>query len=124
MIQKGICEECQGEYEYEYNPKFPRKYCYACSAQKKASYEAQGPKDAVQPVNVPATKPGEVEHLQTKYTFDAKQTKPNGHATMYTSYAKDIFCGFLSYKKEGMIKDEELMDVCIKLVKQAKEAFE
>jgi len=37
--QKGICEECKSEYEYEYNPKYPRKYCPVCSAKKKAEYE-------------------------------------------------------------------------------------
>jgi len=39
MKQKGICEECKKEYEYEYNPKYPRKYCPECSAAKKAAYE-------------------------------------------------------------------------------------
>ncbi len=50
--------------------------------------------------------------------------KSNGNGSMYAAYAKDIFCGFLMYKKEGMISDDELMALSIKLVKQAKEAFE
>ncbi len=37
--QKGICEECKAEYEYEYNAKYPRKYCPKCSAEKKQAFE-------------------------------------------------------------------------------------
>ena len=43
--QKGICQnpDCDlpkgKEYEYDYNPKYPRKYCPECSAKKKQEYE-------------------------------------------------------------------------------------
>ncbi len=36
--QKGICVECKNEYKYDYNPKYPRKYCPECSAKKKAEF--------------------------------------------------------------------------------------
>ena len=49
--QKGICVECKAEYEYEYNAKYPRKYCTPCSAKKKAEYKAitQVPKGSPRP---------------------------------------------------------------------------
>ena len=48
--------------------------------------------------------------------------KPNGQATMYTSYAKDIFCALT--KEIPKVMPEEYMKTAIELVKQAKEAFE
>lgn len=41
MTEKTInCAECNVEFTFEENPKFPRKYCLNCSAKKKAEYEA------------------------------------------------------------------------------------
>ena len=41
MTTKTInCAECQVEFTYEENPRFPRKYCLNCSARKKASFQA------------------------------------------------------------------------------------
>ncbi len=41
MTTKTInCAECEVEFTYEENPRFPRKYCLNCSAKKKASFEA------------------------------------------------------------------------------------
>tara|TARA_Y100000310_G_scaffold280361_1_gene300049 strand:+ start:3583 stop:3951 length:369 start_codon:yes stop_codon:yes gene_type:complete len=61
--QLGVCQECSKEYEYEYNPKYPRKYCPECSAAKKAAFnDMQDPK--VYPVERPydnATKPREIK---------------------------------------------------------------
>ena len=54
-MQKGICQECQKEYDYEYNPKFPRKYCPECSAKKKAEFEGRPVTDS-EPLNVPVVK--------------------------------------------------------------------
>lgn len=52
-------------------------------------------------------------------------TKPSGNGSMYTSYAKDIFCALFEIRKKGDITEiEELMRSSINLVKQAKEAFE
>ena len=116
-IQKGICTECSKEYEYEYNPQFPRKYCHECSAAKKASYSAGDvPKQqtsTAQPVNAPVVK------IPTA----------NQHTTMYVSYAKDIFCTLWESKFYPDIPKnddavENTMAVSINLVKQAKKAFE
>lgn len=54
--QKGICEECKNEYEYDYNPKYPRKYCHECSAKKKASFEGTNGDDAPEVIKI-ADKP-------------------------------------------------------------------
>ena len=51
-----------------------------------------------------------------------KPIYPNNHTTMYTSYAKDIFCEI--WEKGGQTPSEDIMDIAIELVKQAKEAFE
>lgn len=38
-MEKTInCEECNVEFTFEENPKYPRKYCLNCSAKKKKSY--------------------------------------------------------------------------------------
>ena len=110
MIQKGICAECGNEYEYEYNPKFPRKYCFECSAKKKAEFAGSAPK----PVNAPVM----------KIPADGKvgvgtPIKKDG-TTFYTAYAKDIFVAM--YEKD--FNKEDLMNMSINLVKQAREAFE
>lgn len=39
MTEKTIkCAECNVEFTYEENPKYPRKYCLNCSAKKKKEY--------------------------------------------------------------------------------------
>ena len=48
---------------------------------------------------------------------------PNRNTTMYVSYAKDIFCAIQeSYNKENATF-KDVMNDCIDLVKQAREAF-
>ena len=47
---------------------------------------------------------------------------PNKSTTMYVSYAKDIFCEI--YQEGNGISHDTVMGEAIKLVKQAKEAFE
>ena len=42
MKQKGICEECKKEYEYEYKKDYPRKYCHKCSAEKRKEFDKRG----------------------------------------------------------------------------------
>jgi len=111
MKQKGICEECKVEYEYEYNPKYPRKYCPACSAAKKKAYE-----DMQNAETFPVEKPG--------FTGMGQSTGPNNHTTMYVSYAKDIFCALMiddRNRTEDMLRRQ--MAIATTLVKQAKEAF-
>ena len=40
MTTKTInCAECDVEFTFEENTRFPRKYCLNCSAQKKASFK-------------------------------------------------------------------------------------
>ncbi len=55
-----------------------------------------------------------------------KVTNGNNHATMYTSYAKDIFCEIYDGTKvtEEIVDYDLLMKAAIELVKQAREAFE
>ncbi len=50
----------------------------------------------------------------------------NSNCTMYTSYAKDIFCKLCDIGEQPHNSEEgkTLMDSAIELVKQAKEAFE
>ncbi len=118
-IQKGICAECGKEYEYEYNPQFPRKYCHECSAAKKASYSPQQQTSTAQPVNAPVVKP------ETNILDLVKDEKK--HTTMYVGYAKDVFAALLGeYKDEAKVYEEwckKTMSISIELVKQAKEAF-
>ena len=102
MKQKGICEECGIEYEYEYNPKYPRKYCPECSAAKKQAYEDN---------NVPVEKPG--QPIETPKPIG----KTNSQTAMYVSYAKDIFCALV---EKGSSADHNTnMKVATNLVKQA-----
>ena len=42
MTKTINCAECNVEFTFEENPKYPRKYCLNCSAKKKASYESKG----------------------------------------------------------------------------------
>ena len=57
-IVTAICQECEKQFEYELNPKYPRKYCFECSAAKKASYEA------AEDIQVPVERPGEAPKTQ------------------------------------------------------------
>ena len=64
----------------------------------------------------------EVEKHPTKKATNGNSINQN----VYTSYAKDIFCGLVEDKTNMTINQEpkDLMNVTIDLVKQAKEAFE
>ena len=55
---------------------------------------------------------------------NSEKTIVNGKptTTMYTSYAKDIFCAIRV--EDTQIPTKDVMDIAIKLVKQAREAFE
>ena len=50
--------------------------------------------------------------------------KPMNYTTMYVSYAKDIFTCLITQANENTETGGQIMDTAIKLVKQAKEAFE
>jgi len=50
MTKTINCAECEVEFTFEENPRFPRKYCLKCSANKKAMFQAsQVPKGAPRP---------------------------------------------------------------------------
>ena len=110
----AICQECGKQFDYILKPGFPRKYCPECSAIKKAEYASKQPIVDEKPEVV---KMG--EKINLGYPVPQKAVQ-NNHATMYTSYAKDIFCAV--YKNEML--GETVMQEAIELVKQAKEAFE
>ena len=63
-IVTAICQECGKQFEYELNPKYPRKYCFECSAAKKASYEAA--EDMQVPVERPGQTPAPVEKTEPR----------------------------------------------------------
>jgi len=47
MTEKTInCAECNVEFTFEENPKYPRKYCLSCSAKKKKQYAEKDEKYA------------------------------------------------------------------------------
>ena len=97
----AVCQECGKQFEYVLKEGFPRKYCFDCSAKKKASFEA---KQTDTPI---VEKPGKVA-----------QSVPNGQAAMYVSYAKDLFLGL-----DENIPVIKRMELATGLIKQAKEAF-
>ena len=60
---------------------------------------------------------------KSEYTKTYTPRDPDKKTTMYVSYAKDLFICLNGVLGKD-ISAEELMDKCIELVKQAKEAFE
>lgn len=66
-------------------------------------------------------KPMDKVPQETEVSRGFPKTSTNG--SMYTSYAKDIFCALLEKTKEDS-NIPDMMDLAINLVKQAKEAFE
>ena len=107
--QKGICEECETKYEYEYNPKYPRKYCLDCSAKKKQDYEDN---------NIPTEKPVAVPNKDIPISI------PNKNTTMYVSYAKDIVVAqLMTHKNLENTNIHVMMKTAIDLVKQAIKEF-
>ena len=103
----AICQECNKQFEYVLKPGFPRKYCLECGEAKKASYAAKAA-PSENGLNLTPQKPGKVD-----------ESDPKGSTTMYVGYAKDIFCEI--YEKD--FNKEDLMNMAINLVKQAREAF-
>ena len=72
-------------------------------------------------VELKKQKPEEKVEVVKPYEQDGSK-----HATMYVSYAKDIFLGLLnSITREGAARPaDDLMKKAIELVKQAREEFE
>ena len=119
--QKGICEECKVEYEYEYNPKFPRKYCPECSAKKKQEWEAM--QEDVPQAPKPAT-PGEFEVVRPGEpkvnTYVVDMPKPKVFPKDPVGLAVDIFCALINnplYDKG--VPTGDVMDLATDLVKRA-----
>ena len=74
MTEKTInCAECNVEFTFEENPKYPRKYCLNCSALKKKEFKGMSKTEAkVTPDNelgAPVEKPGD--------TYERVPMKPN-----------------------------------------------
>ena len=69
--------------------------------------------------DVPVEKPGETTIMGGGCPEYQKNSKT---ASMYTSYAKDIYCSLPMEARVGL--EKENMNLAISLVKQAKEAFE
>jgi len=111
----AVCGECSKQFEYELKPGYPRKYCFECSAIKKATYEN---KSLAEP-KVPVVK------VDGTYVGNNPKVAQSGskHTTMYVSYAKDIFCALVNNKASSDDFQRD-MNCAIELVKQAKEAFE
>ena len=118
--QKGICEECKQEYEYEYNPKYPRKYCHECSAKKKAEFAGQQPDgDFIAPV---PQKPG----IQIGMPATPRPPKSKEYEKDPVGLAVEVFCAIMQdlHDKETRMNEIDVMKESINLVKQAREAFE
>jgi len=41
MIKKRKCFDCKKEFEYNYNPRYVKKYCKECGAKRKKMWENQ-----------------------------------------------------------------------------------
>lgn len=114
----AICQECNKQFEYELKPGFPRKYCPACSASKKAAYEAtqgEAPVDTVKPGQIGIGGDPRIgdpnkanERLQIR-----KPVKGTAYEKDPVGLAVEVFCS-----------DKDMtMEAAILHVKQAQEAF-
>ena len=117
--QKGICEECKAEYEYEYNPKYPRKYCPECSAKKKQAYEDNKPVEVVkpgEPVKVHQEAPkeikaptGEYQSLVYNKTLSANSYevgKSGSRFKIYFESVKELQEKMAELKTAGLMEEE------------------
>ena len=78
-MEKKICEQCNAEFEYVLNPKFPRKYCKPCSAAKKVLYEAKQ-NGGVPEGELPLKSDGEPNVHHCDITgYDTKLTNPKAN---------------------------------------------
>ena len=123
-MQKGICEECKKEYDYEYNPKYPRKYCPECSAKKKAQYEnKQLPEQKPELINGTETRLVKQEEVnpqvqESKHDIVISRTeKPHSYEfgkagarhKIYYGNVKELHDQIRMLKAEGLIEQEELL---------------
>lgn len=116
----GICQECRKQFDYVLKPGFPRKYCLECSQIKKAQYENKPLNQFDSQEDTPPMETQKIEGIRSQHII----TQKNGqYTTMYVSYAKDIFCEFAKTQGKDLSAIDD-MTLAIKLVKQAREAFE
>ena len=68
-MEKTInCADCEIEFKFEENPKFPRKYCLNCGARRKKEFK-QGTTDTFSKAETPEV---------VKFTSGGKAPKDNG----------------------------------------------
>ena len=86
--KKNNCAECNVEFTFEENPKYPRKYCLNCSAKKKAAWiDGKQTPNAVNSKDV-EFKP-EVVHVRTPEQIDEyerKHPKPKDNGNKYAEH--------------------------------------
>lgn len=114
------CGNCNAQFTYTPPVGYAdnRKYCDPCKKQKAAEWENRGA-----PVQTPVA--GDVAPLPVTNVGEMPKAE-NKSTAMYVSYAKDIFIASISDQKEPMdpVEVTVVMQICINLVKQAREAFE
>ena len=83
-MEKTInCENCNVEFTFEENPKYPRKYCLNCSAKKKQEWDGKGDQKYSKsgygaPVKKPTEMFGGIEPKSTKeYHLSPEQVRSN-----------------------------------------------
>ena len=59
MIQTMNCLDCGQSFQFEPNPAFPRKYCDACSKQRKLNWNAKKTQAVAQTAQSPQIQPQE-----------------------------------------------------------------
>ena len=106
MTKTINCAECDVEFTFEENPKYPRKYCLNCSAKKKASFEGRD----VEPPVV-HEKPGAIAKPQnatakTEYEIGLRRCRSNALASA------------IAYCPGNTLKDEEYITGIVDLAKK------
>jgi len=78
MTKTINCEKCDAEFTYEENPKYPRKYCLNCSAEKKKQWnEAKQEPTASAETEVTWDKPVNVTKPSKEFHLSPEQVRTN-----------------------------------------------
>lgn len=79
MTKTIKCAECNVEFTFEENPKFPRKYCLNCSAKKKQDFADNIEREPVKVGNVqePALTQKKDDYEEDEYQIKSKQVRSN-----------------------------------------------
>ena len=116
-MEKTIsCAECGVEVIYNEKEGFPRKYCFPCSAKKKASFDDMATSVKVEKVDFDRT------ISEDSIVVVKPKANGNGYLRMDMSYAKDIFVEIYDKTKPDDMEID--MGNAIALVKQAKEGLQ